>query len=276
VTVQVGSNTTPPATMAVGPYTIACGYTNTTVYAGVTPSTNLTYIWDGPPGATINPVTGYSPTVTHPGTYLAIITNTTTGCAAQNIITVVNGSINADFTPNPSEGFAPLNVSFTNNSYYGNPANLTYYWSFGNGGTVTTVANPSVTTPGTSTQYLSPGTYTVVMIMQNGTCIDSVAKIVKVDVPSGIEVPNIFTPNGDGVNDYFILHTTNLSEIECVIVDRWGVEMYNVTTDKGNIQWDGKTKGGKDAPAGTYFYSIKAKGKDGQEYSKTGYITLLR
>ncbi|MCX7729517.1 MAG: gliding motility-associated C-terminal domain-containing protein, partial [Bacteroidia bacterium] len=124
--------------------------------------------------------------------------------------------------------------------------------------------------------YNAPGTYTVVMIMQNGTCVDTVYKIIRVDVPSDMEVPNIFTPNGDGVNDYFILHSTNLTEIECIIFDRWGVEMYNVKTDKGNIQWDGKTKAGKDAPAGTYFYIIKAKGADDKYYEKKGYLTLLK
>ncbi|GAB4447125.1 MAG: hypothetical protein OHK0036_00980 [Bacteroidia bacterium] len=274
--VIVGSNTTPPATMAVGPYTIACGYTTTNVFAGVTPSTNLTYVWDGPPGSTITPINGYSPTVTNAGDYIVVITNTTTGCASQNNVTVVNGSINAAFTPNPSEGFAPLSVTFANNSSYGNPAILNYFWSFGNGGTVTTVANPTVTTPGTSTIYSAPGTYTVIMVMQNGSCVDSAVRIIKVDIPSDMEVPNIFTPNGDGVNDYFIIHATNLTEIECVIFDRWGAEMYSVTTDKGNIQWDGKTKAGKDAPAGTYFYTIKAKGKDEKTYEKEGYITLLR
>jgi gliding motility-associated-like protein len=275
-TVLVGSNTTPPATTAVGPYTIQCGSTVTTIQAGTTPSTNITYLWDGPPGATITPLNSFSPTVTDSGQYIVVITNTTTGCASKNYVTVVNGTVNADFTPNPSEGFAPLDVAFTNNSSFGNPSNITYYWSFGNGGTVITTANPSVTLPGTSTTYNAPGTYTVTMIIKNGNCVDTAYKVIKVDIPSDLEVPNIFTPNGDGVNDYFILHTANLTDINCIIFDRWGAEMYNVTTDKGNIQWDGKTKGGKDAPAGTYFYTIKATGKDGKEYKKEGYITLVR
>ncbi|MEW6772728.1 MAG: gliding motility-associated C-terminal domain-containing protein [Bacteroidota bacterium] len=275
-TVLVGSNTTPPPTFAVGPYTIACGYTNTTIEAGTTPSTNITYLWSGPKDATLSTLTGYSTSVNMPGNYFVTITNTVTGCVAFNTVAVVNGNINANFTPNPSEGFAPLSVSFSNNSSYGNPANLTYYWSFGNGSTSTTVANPTVTTPGTSTTFQAPGTYTVIMIMQNGTCIDTAYRIVKVDIPSDLEIPNVFTPNGDGVNDYFILHTSNLTEIECTIIDRWGAEMYKVTTDKGNIQWDGKTKAGKDAPTGTYFYIIKAKGADEKAYEEKGYITLLR
>ena len=275
-TVQVGSNTTPPSTVAVGPYTIACGYTNTTIYAGTTSTTNVTYIWDGPPSATITPINGYSPTVTNAGTYIVVITNTTTGCASQNQITVVNGTIDANFTPNPSTGFAPLNVSFTNNSSYGNPNILTYYWSFGNGTTVTAVANDSVPTPGAYTTYSAPGTYTVIMVMENGPCVDTAMQIIRVDIPSNLEIPNIFTPNGDGVNDYFILHTTNLTEIETTIIDRWGVKVYEVKTDKGNIQWDGKTMSGKEAPTGTYFYIIKAKGLDEKAYEQKGFITLLR
>jgi gliding motility-associated-like protein len=275
-TVLVGSNTTPPATTPIPTATIACGSTSTIINAGTTPSTNITYLWSGPRDATLSTITNYSISVNTPGVYYVTITNTTTGCSSQNSVAVVNGTVIADFTPNPSSGYSPLSVSFTNNSSYGNPSNLTYTWSFGNGSTITTTASPSSPLPGTSTTYYAPGTYTVVLIMQNGSCIDTAYKIINVDIPSDLEVPNVFTPNGDGVNDYFILHTSNLSEIECTIIDRWGVEMYKVTTDKGNIQWDGKTKGGKDAPAGSYFYIIKAKGSDGKEYEKKGFITLLR
>jgi len=275
-TVLVGSNTTPPATTPIPTATIACGSTSTIINAGTTPSTNITYLWSGPRDATLSAITNYSISVNTPGVYYVTITNTTTGCSSQNSVAVLNGTVNADFTPNPSSGYSPLSVSFANNSTYGNPSNLTYTWSFGNGSTITTTASPSLPLPGTSTTYYAPGTYTVVLIMQNGSCIDTAYKIINVDIPSDLEVPNVFTPNGDGVNDYFILHTSNLSEIECTIIDRWGAEMYKVTTDKGNIQWDGKTKGGKDAPAGSYYYIIKAKGSDGKEYEKKGFITLLR
>ncbi|GIV26633.1 MAG: hypothetical protein KatS3mg027_0447 [Bacteroidia bacterium] len=276
-TVLVGSNTTPPATTPIPTATIACGYTNTVIYAGTTPSTNITYLWSGPRDATLTSINSYSTSVTTPGTYYVVITNTTTGCASQNSVAVVNGTIDANFTPNPSSGFAPLSVNFQNQSFIGNPANVVYYWSFGNGGTYT--ATPTSTSnplPGANTTYLNPGTYTVSLIVVNGNCKDTVTKIITVDIPSNLEIPNVFTPNGDGVNDYFILHTTNLIEIECTIFDRWGAKMYEVKTDKGNIQWDGKTMGGKDAPTGTYYYIIKAKGLDEKEYEQKGFITLLR
>ena len=78
------------------------------------------------------------------------------------------------------------------------------------------------------------------------------------------------------VNDVFFLQTTNLTEITCLIYDRWGVKMYDVTSDKGNIAWDGKTFGNKDVPAGTYFYILKAKGKDLKDYEYTGTVSLFR
>ena len=276
-TVLVGSNTTPPATTPVPQATIACGYTSTTIYAGTTPSTNITYYWSGPRDATLTSIYSYSTNVNTPGIYYVTITNTVNGCASQNSVSVINGTIEADFEPSPSSGFAPLSVTFNNQSQIGNSSNVVYYWQFGNGTTTTitptSTNNPS---PNVSTTYQSPGTYTVNLIVINGNCKDTVQKIVVVDLPSQLEIPNVFTPNGDGVNDYFVLYATNLKEISCTIFDRWGVKMYEVVTDKGNIQWDGKTMGGKDAPTGTYFYVIKAKGTDGKEYESKGFITLLR
>jgi hypothetical protein len=61
--------------------------------------------------------------------------------------------------------------------------------------------------------------------------------------------------------------------------------MYDVTSEKGNISWDGKNFSNKDVPAGTYFYILSATGKDGktswiddkgQEIKQTGTISLFR
>ncbi|GIV26632.1 MAG: hypothetical protein KatS3mg027_0446 [Bacteroidia bacterium] len=271
-TVLVGSNTTPPPTTPVPVATIACGYSTTTIEAGTTPSTNITYLWSGPKDATLSTLTGYSTNVNMPGTYYVTITNTVTGCISLNTVSVVNGTINASFTPNPDYGFAPLAVNFNNTSDAGTSAT----WVYGNGSTQTFTNSLTAPAPNGSTTYGAPGTYTITLIAQKGTCINTYSAIVRVDQPSDLEIPNVFTPNGDGVNDYFILHTTNLTEIECTIFDRWGAKMYEVKTDKGNIQWDGKTMGGKDAPTGTYYFIIKAKGLDEKEYEEKGFITLLR
>ncbi|MDO8998115.1 MAG: gliding motility-associated C-terminal domain-containing protein, partial [Bacteroidota bacterium] len=93
---------------------------------------------------------------------------------------------------------------------------------------------------------------------------------------SKLEVPNVFTPNGDGSNDVFFLKVANISEINAVIFDRWGNKVYESTSTTGNIAWDGKNMSGKELPVGTYFYIIKGKGKDGTEYDTKGNVSLYR
>ncbi len=201
------------------------------------------------------------------GFYEVTITNTITGCINTNTIRVVPGSITVTFTPDPPTGFAPLDVNFINGSTPG----CTSLWGYGNGTTLTSTA-----TINGFTTYHSPGTYTVILIGQKGICIDSAEAVVIVDIPSKLEAPNVFTPNGDGINDVFILHTANLTGITATIFDRWGVKMYEVTTDKGNIAWDGKTLAGKEVPAGTYFWIVTASGKDGVDYNQKGNVTIYR
>ncbi|MCE3229545.1 MAG: gliding motility-associated C-terminal protein, partial [Bacteroidetes bacterium] len=60
------------------------------------------------------------------------------------------------------------------------------------------------------------------------------------------------------------------------IFDRWGNRVYEVTSNTGNIAWDGKSLDGKECPAGTYFYIIKAKGKDAKDYDMKGNVSLYR
>ncbi len=97
-----------------------------------------------------------------------------------------------------------------------------------------------------------------------------------VELPSKLEVPNVFTPNGDKANDIFRLKATNLSEIYIIIFDRWGNKVYELTSDTGNFAWDGKNQSGKDCAEGTFFYIIKATGKDNQTFDVKGNVSLFR
>ena len=96
------------------------------------------------------------------------------------------------------------------------------------------------------------------------------------ELPSRLEIPNVFTPNGDQVNDLFFLKTSNLEQISLLIYDRWGNKVVEMTSDSGNVAWDGKNQESKDLSEGTYFYVIKASGKDGQLFNRTGTVSLLR
>ncbi|MES2681857.1 MAG: gliding motility-associated C-terminal domain-containing protein, partial [Bacteroidota bacterium] len=212
------------------------------------------------------------------GDYKLVVTTNSNGCTSSAVVKVTNGVLTANFTADQESGFAPLTVNFTNNSASSSNStptqSITSIWSFGNGTTRTTTVN--TTQAGTSAVYTQPGTYTVTMYATKGSCIDTFVKVIRVDIPSKLEVPNVFTPNGDGANDIFFVRTANLSEISAVIFDRWGNKIYELTTEKGNIAWDGKSNTGKEAPDGTYFYIITAKGKDGQNYETKGTLSLFR
>jgi gliding motility-associated-like protein len=91
--------------------------------------------------------------------------------------------------------------------------------------------------------------------------MDTVYKIVKVDLPSKLEVPNIFTHNGDGSNDFFFLKAASMGEIHAIIFDRWGNRVYESTSNSGNILWDGKNLQGKDCADGGIFISLPAREK---------------
>lgn len=83
-------------------------------------------------------------------------------------------------------------------------------------------------------------------------------------------IPNVFTPNGDGVNETFeIVGLTNYNENELTIINRWGATVYDTKAYKNNWSGDGLNEG-------TYFYLLKIKSSNGNWEIYKGYITLLR
>ena len=223
----------------------------------------------------VNPFLGgtnsSSVNVSLPGMYHYVVTNTLTGCQAYGEFNVIEGGLTATFTPDPATGYAPLNVIFTNQtSSSSTNTGISSIWSYGNG------LSEKTNLMTTSTTFTAPGTYTVLLIATKGTCIDSTYKVIRVDIPSKMEVPNIFTPNGDGSNDVFLLHVANMGEINAIIHDRWGNKVYETVSKTGNIAWDGKNFNGKECAAGVYFYIITGMGNDSKEYKTKGNVTLIR
>ena len=99
---------------------------------------------------------------------------------------------------------------------------------------------------------------------------DTLTIVVSVE-PSKIESPNVFTPNGDGINDVYKFSKESLKgmkEFHLTIYNRWGEKMYETKSqeDAINIGWDGKNTLGITASPGIYYYVIYAKGKDGIIY----------
>lgn len=92
---------------------------------------------------------------------------------------------------------------------------------------------------------------------------------------SYLDMPNAFSPNGDGVNDIYRAKTNyqNIVEFEATIFDRWGTKIFSWTNiDEG---WDGNYKG-KEAPEGTYYVVVHAVGADKREWNIKRDVNLLR
>jgi gliding motility-associated-like protein len=195
------------------------------------------------------------------GTYsVASVNACGTGTAS---ITIVQYTIGVSFTANPTVGVGPLVVTFTNTSTNAN----SYNWFFGNGN------SSNAQDPGAQT-YNNPGTYTVVLVGQNGNCegYDTLTVTVLADNPY-IIIPNVFTPNGDHVNDVFHVSALNIKEFHCTVYDRWGLEMF--AWDDVKSGWDGSVSG-KSASDGTYFYIIRAKDILDKEVTEKGTFILMR
>ena len=96
---------------------------------------------------------------------------------------------------------------------------------------------------------------------------------------SSLEVPNAFSPNGDGINDYFnVYNAKSLVSFSAAIFNRWGQKLYSWGLDEvgcDNCGWDG-TYNGKPVKAGVYFVVVKSKGADGLEYEFRKAVNLLR
>jgi gliding motility-associated-like protein len=262
-TYSVTNNSTAPTATSVASAIMPCGGAATVTLNGGSPDPGVTYSWTGP--SIISGSNTSNPTVDQPGTYTLTVTNPTTGCTSTSTVNVVNGVPVASFTTDITNGFAPQVVNFTNLS---SPSATVLTWTFGDGNGSSTT-NPSNT-------YSVAGTYTVMLVASTGLCSDTATEVIVIEDGFTIEIPNVFTPNGDNTNDVFTIKSTGVKEIELQIFNRWGQLMYNFTGAKA--AWDGITNSGEKATDGTYFYFIIAKGYDTtkEPVKKNGSLGLFR
>ena len=201
--------------------------------------------------------------------------------------------VDATFTYGPVTGEAPLEVSFETDK-----ANATdYHWFFYKD--ETRVDGPVLTQDSLITDiktgvnemytYLHPGKYLVKLKVSNNDdsmgCEDIFTSDEITVEGSIFEVPNVFTPNGDGANDEFKLRLYSVKSYSVKIFNRWGRLVYEFQESdvspgadnrKSSKGWNGKING-KLASPGTYFYVVEAEGREeeGRHYTEKGSLTLL-
>jgi gliding motility-associated-like protein len=259
-TYSVSSNVTTPTVTSVDAV-IPCGSPSVALSASST-ATNSSFGWTtSGSGSILSGSNTATPSVGSTGQYVVTVTDNDNGCSNTQTVNVTQNTISASFTANPTSGTAPLTVGFTNQST--TPA--TYSWNFGD--PTSTDNTSSVTDP--SHVFNTTGTYTVLLTVSNGSCVATASVTIDVFENSSIIVPNVFTPNGDKVNDTFKFKTVGIKELTCDIFNRWGQKVYSIKDV--NDFWDGG-----DAPDGTYFFIMKATGFDNKDYSQQGYLTLFR
>lgn len=131
--------------------------------------------------------------------------------------------------------------------------------------------NTGATTP--SILVTEPGHYWV--MASEGSCTTTDSIWVKQDCY--LSIPNSFSPDGDGLNDYFLpreLLSSGVTVFKMSIFNRWGEKLFNTLRLDGR-GWDGKYNG-KDQPMGAYVYLIDVAYKNGVKKSYSGNVTLVR
>ena len=181
-------------------------------------------------------------------------------------------SINLQVNSLPNVTVSPdLTITLGNSTVLNATGGGTYAWSPSMGLAATT-GNSVTASPTLTTTYC-------VLVNSNG-CIDSACVLVDVEKPcfigEGIEIPNAFSPNNDGVNDEFCLQGLQncIENFSILIYDRWGEKVFE--SKDPVFCWDGKLNGkAMDAAVFVFYFNAKYKNRDGVIH-KSGNISLIR
>lgn len=171
-------------------------------------------------------------------------------------------------TPNPASVLNSV-VNFGNEC----SSDVTYWhWDFGDGDTLAPLnPDPQHTYPATQ-----PGSYVATLIVHNGNmCYATVSHTIDVGPEFTFYIPNAFTPNGDGINDYFNGTGIGIDKYELFIFDRWGNNIFY--TDSLGKPWDGKANHGAEmAQQDVYVWKVKLTDVFGKKHNYIGTVTIVK
>lgn len=253
-----------------------CGMDNGNIIATNLP-TNFAY-WNviTPAGDTLTNSIYYINHNLKEGTYIVYYVDSS-GCRSMDTTYDINtyNNVVADFTVFPDTGGAPLQTQITNTSQ-----NATHYdWSILTNSTTLSAGSGNVPT---TTIFGTAGTYEIQLIAWDvdPLCADTISKTIFVYDSLMIEIPNVFTPNHDGINDLLTISVNLPVHCNFYIFNRWGNEMvvFDKTLTVGsNTIWDGNSNGAK-ASDGIYFYKavFSSDNISPNLIKKQGFITLTR
>jgi gliding motility-associated-like protein len=238
----------------------------------INPNPNYTYDWSMGTGANR---TGsmFSYCYSKDGLYdIGVIATTNLGC--KDTIYKPNHII-INLSPTAQFSISPESVTDIMSPYFefGNLSKdgMTYFWSFGD--------SQTSTDENTEHSYISSGEYCIKLIATSSyntgipTCSDSIINCVTINPLSVLYIPEAFTPNGDGINDYFFVKSSRIYDYHLTIFNRWGSTIFQ-TYDLETV-WDG-TYGTNIVQDGVYYYFVSYRDVEMKIYVKNGTVTLLK
>jgi gliding motility-associated-like protein len=234
----INVNFNPLPTVNVGNDTTLCQGDALTLNAT---TNNATYLWQ-------NNTTSPTFNVSQQGTYWVQVTQN--NCTSSD-------TINVNFNPLPTVNVGIDTTLCLRDTITLDAAtnNATYLWQ----------DNSTSSTFNVSQQ----GTYWVQATQNNCSLTDTIL-ITEEECELILEIPNVFTPNNDGLNDVLVPKSNfGVISMNTTIYNRWGNTIYE--TDNLFIEWDGQF-----ATDGTYFWVVDYSGLNGNRLSKKGQLTLLR
>jgi gliding motility-associated-like protein len=101
--------------------------------------------------------------------------------------------------------------------------------------------------------------------------VSATVRIVVTDTE--INIPNVITPNGDGINDGILIRAAGYTSYSLAIYDRWGNKKWSANAP---TEWRGLDMNNNELSTGTYIYTLEIKRADGVTINRNGVINLLR
>ena len=247
-------------------------FTNNSSIASGTINSYLWNLGDGTASTDATPIHCYTNGSLVTQTYTVSVTMTsdfgcTTSATEFDLITVYPTPV-AAFSNDPLQGsiYEPT-INFINESLI----STTYDWDFAGLGS-SNVLNPTFTFPDQDS-----GTYEVCLHVESlYGCVNDVCHDVFIQGFSNLFVPNSFTPDGDGINDFFMpsLYGYSEDDYKFMVFDRWGLLLYE--TDNLSGSWNGVFKN-TNCQQDAYVWKLVAKDKyTGEQVERIGHVTLLR
>jgi len=229
----------------------------------VTPAPGNTLIWYNAPVGGDSTLIAPTPSTATGDVTLPFYVGQEQTFGTTTCISATRSKLNVQVTTQPTASVKPSNIE----AYAGDPVT---FQGFATGGPITWRLNDStapsfsdaaiqtLTPPSSVTPPLDITTYyLVVTSTEFAECEATASVIVRVVQP--LLIPNIFSPNGDGNHDKWVIQNINeFPDVEVSIFNRYGQFVFK-SPDHYNTEWDG-TYHGQPLPVGAYFYIIKTSG----------------